>query len=243
MHPVLFHVGHLSLPSFGVLAAIGLLGGLALSERTAVRAGVEPAKLWDAGLFVVIAAFCLSRLQLVAANLKSFLAYPLLLLAVPALTPSGLAMTVLATYLWMRWKQLNARRSLEAWAPCALLVWGFLALGHLLEGSDPGLPTNLPWGMRMTDESTSLHPVALYACVYAWTLAGAIYHRAGRGDAAAWALLGAGLGQFLISFMRQPGVELFAGMDALEWIAIAMMVAGWLLLTFRNSRPMHRSLL
>ena len=57
MYPVLVRVGHVALPTFGVLAAIGLMGGLVLSQRTARLAGVDADELWDAGLFAVIAAF------------------------------------------------------------------------------------------------------------------------------------------------------------------------------------------
>ena len=60
MFPTLFHFGHVSLPTFGALAALGLMLALWLSERTAGLAGVDAAKLWDAGIFAVIAAFCLS---------------------------------------------------------------------------------------------------------------------------------------------------------------------------------------
>jgi hypothetical protein len=40
------------------------------------------------------------------------------------------------------------------------------------------------------------------------------------------ALAGAGAAQFLISFVRQPGIETILGLDALEWVGVAMMVAG-----------------
>ena len=36
MHPYLLHSGHLLLPTFGVLAAVGLMSALTLSLRTAV---------------------------------------------------------------------------------------------------------------------------------------------------------------------------------------------------------------
>ena len=149
MLPFLVHFGHLSLPTFGVLAAVGLLVGLGLSERTAGRAGVPAEKLWDAGLFAVIAAFVLSRVLLVVGNLKTFAAYPLLLLAVPSLTATGVLLTGVATFLWLRWKGVDVGRAVEAWAPCATVVWGFLALGHFAEGSDAGMATGLPWGVRM----------------------------------------------------------------------------------------------
>ena len=229
MHPVLVQFGHVTLPTFGVLAAVGLLAGLGLSQRTARLAGVDADRLWDAGMFLVIAAFVFSRVLLVVENFKSFRAYPGLLLAVPSLTASGVALTAVATWLWLRWRGIELERALNAWAPCAAIVWGFLALGHFAEGSDPGMATALPWGVRMTGESYALHPVALYAWVLAWGLAWVVYRRVRKGDAAVVALVLGGAGQFLISFVRQPGMEMVAGLDALEWVAVGMMVVGGLM--------------
>jgi phosphatidylglycerol:prolipoprotein diacylglycerol transferase len=236
MHPFLLRFGHLGLPTFGVLAAVGLVLGLTLSERTARRAGVNPDKLWDAGLFLVLAAFVFSRLLLIVTHFKTFLTFPMLLLAVPSLTSLGVLFTVLAGFVWLRGHGLDLRRSLEAWAPCGVLVWSFLALGHFAEGSDPGLPASVPWGVRMPGESVPLHPVALYACLFAAGISWWVYRRVGHGDASAVALLGAGLGQYLLSFVRQPGVTALAGLDALQWVALGMVLAGsvlWLL------RPPH----
>jgi phosphatidylglycerol:prolipoprotein diacylglycerol transferase len=209
-----------------VLAAVGLLIGLGLSQRTAIMADLQPDKIWDAGLFAVIAAFVLSRLLLVATHGKTFLAYPLLLLAVPSLTASGLLLTAIATLGWLRWKGIPLANALDAWAPCAAVVWGFLALGHFAEGSDPGMVTSVPWGMKMPGDAMTLHPVALYVSVLAWGLAVLAYRRVRHKDAAALTLVGAGAGQFLISFVRQPGLQVVAGLDVLEWVAVAMMVAG-----------------
>ena len=177
----------------------------------------------------MLAAFVLSRLLLVVGNWKTFVAFPLLLLAVPSLTAPGLLLTGIMTLVWLWWRQIDLRRALEAWAPCATLVWSFLALGHFAEGSDPGMATGLPWGMRMPGLAEPTHPVGLYVCLVAWGLTVLVVRRVGRGDAAATALLGAGAAQFLISFVRQPGMEELLGLDVLEWVAVGMMVAGMLL--------------
>src|SRR4051795_4652764 len=127
MHPTFFHIGFLTIPTFGILAATGLMLALALSLRTATAVGVNPARLWNAGLFAIIAAFVLSRLLLVATNLHTFLSYPILLLMVPSLTPLGLLLMAIATSIYLRIHQLPFLATLDAWAPCATLGWVFLA--------------------------------------------------------------------------------------------------------------------
>ncbi len=231
MHPNLLHLGHLTLPTFGVLAALGLMLALAVSQRTARLTGIDPDQLWDAGLFAVLAAFLCSRLLLVAEHFASFRAYPLLLLAVPSLTPSGLLLTAVSTYLWLRWKQLPVLPALDAWAPCAALVWAFLAVGHFAEGSDPGMPMHPQSYAASTTQP--LYPVALCACAAALVLFLAAYAwlRRGRrsGQTAALTVLAAGTAQFLLSFLRQPGLEMPLGLDALQWTALGLILTGTLL--------------
>ena len=224
MYPTLFHFEHVYLPTFGVLAASGILLALLLSERTAERVGIFPEKLWNAGVFAVIAAFFLSRLLLIATNFRTFLAYPIVLLAVPSLTPTGLLLTVIATCVWLYFKRIPILQTLDAWSPSAALIWVFLALGHYAEGSDPGMPTSLPW---------HVHPVALYAAVAANLIAAVSWILLGRhltpGVTAAFTLSAAGLAQFFLTFLRMPGELSLMGLDLLELAALGMLLAGILL--------------
>ena len=106
MHPYLFHSGHLLIPTFGVLAAVGLMAALTLSLRTAAAVSLPPEKLWNAGLFTLLSAFALSRLLLVVTNLHDFIAFPILLLMVPSLSATGILLTILATAIYLRLKHL-----------------------------------------------------------------------------------------------------------------------------------------
>jgi phosphatidylglycerol:prolipoprotein diacylglycerol transferase len=176
MFPTLFHLGHLTLPTFAALAALGLIAALLLSERAAALAAIPPAKLWDTGIFAVLAAFILSRLLLAITFWQSFRANPLLLLPVPALTPIGIILTLVATTVWLYFHRIPILRALDAWSPCATLVWSALALGHFAEASDPGTPTTLPWALPLfLGDHAHLHPVALYAALAAACLTLASY--------------------------------------------------------------------
>ncbi len=197
---------------------------LGLSQRTAVWAGLPPDAVWDSGLFSVLAAFCLSRLLLVLSNPFGFLGYPLLLLRVPSLTAAGMLATSIAALLWLRWRGLPVWRVLDAWAPCATVVWAFVALGHFAEGSDPGLPAR--FGVRFPGDASAQIPVALYAAGYALSLTGGLLTRLRRGQGTlAMALLGAGAGQFLLGFLRQPDESgITTLLDPLQWVAAGMIV-------------------
>ncbi len=229
MHPNLLHLGYFTLPTFGALAAIGLIAGLTLSLRTATKLGLDREKIWNAGLFTILVAFVLSRLLLVITNLRDFLTYPILLLMVPSLTAAGLLLTIIATILYLRLRHLPILRTLDAWAPCATLVWAFLALGHFAEGTDPGLPTRLPWGIAIPPSALRLHPIALYAAIAAILITLGLLrylspHRQ-AGDTMASALVATGVTQYLLTFLRQPfpyPVPLGNLLDPIQWIALGM---------------------
>ena len=239
MHPYLLHTGHLYLPTFGVLAAIGIMLALTLSERTARMLFLPAESVWNAGIFTVIAAFVLSRLLLVFMHFESFRRFPLLLLAVPSLTPTGFVLSALATCLFLLKAGLPLLRTLDAWSPCATLVWFFLALGHFAEGSDLGLPAT--HGLRLPGESVATYPVALYTAAFAALLAVLLFFvlRSTRppGQVAGFALFSAGLAQYFLTFMREPGLALPGPLDALEWLALGMIVAGSLLVANAARRP------
>ena len=238
MHPYLLHSGHLFLPTFGVLAAVGLMAALSLSLRTAATLGLNSEAVWNAGLFAFLAAFVLSRLLLVATNLSNFLHYPILLLMVPSLTATGLLLTALVTAIYLRLRHLPLLPTLDAWAAPATLIWAFLALGHFAEGSDPGLPSTLPWALAIPpDTAPRLHPVPLYAALAAALLTIALLRELPRrhhpGTITAVALAAAGVAQFLLTFFRQPNpypVPLGNLLDPIQWIALGMILTAALIL-------------
>jgi phosphatidylglycerol---prolipoprotein diacylglyceryl transferase len=238
VHPYLLHSGHLFLPTFGVLAAVGLMAALTLSLRTAATLGLNPEAMWNAGLFTLLAAFVLSRLLLVASNLSNFLHYPILLLMVPSLTVTGLLLTALVTAIYLRLRHLPLLPTLDAWAAPATLIWAFLALGHFAEGSDPGLPSTLPWALAIPpDTAPRLHPVPLYAALAAAFITIALLRELPRrhhpGTITAAALAAAGVAQFLLTFVRQPNpypVPLGNLLDPIQWIALGMILTAALIL-------------
>jgi len=233
MHPYLLHSGHLLLPTFGVLAAVGLMAALTLSLRTAAIVGLDPDKLWSAGLFALLSAFVLSRLLLIVANPHSFISYPVLLLTLPSLNALGIFLTILATTIYLRLRHLPLLDTLDAWSPCATLAWAFLALGHLAEGTDAGLPTTLPWGTAIPPSTTRLHPVALYAAIAAALLTVTLLRQLPRrhhpGNTLALALAASGTAQFLLTFLRQPFRD--SGLlDPIQWISLGMIALAGLVL-------------
>ena len=240
--PGTVRLGPLRFPVYGIFATAGLLSALAFSQRTARRAGVSALALWDAGIFAISAAFVVSRLLLVAENWATFRAMPLLVLALPSLTPTGILVTLGLTVLYLRRKRMDLRSAADAWLPPLCLLAGWLQVGHFFEGTDAGLPTGLPWAMVAPGDTIlgRTHPVQLYAAAAALLLAGWLYRRR-IGFPGQNAALGLGLGgavSFLLDMLRQPRPDVWPGsetalpLDGSQIAAAAAVVAGagfWLL--------------
>ena len=237
--PGTFRVGPFRIPVFGLFATAALLAALALSQRTAPKAGLAPQRLWDAGILAIAAAFIVSRLLLIAENFQTFRAFPMLVLSVPSLTAGGILLTAVASAIYLRFQRLPLLRVLDAWSPCAALLAAFLQLGHFFEGTDAGMPTALPWGVVSPGDTIlgRVHPVQLYALLLALALTAFLLHRLARphkpGQILALALLLGGPTSFLLDFLRQPQATLTElPLDPSQLLALAATLTGLALVTF-----------
>ncbi len=232
----------LHIPAYAVIAIAGMLAALWLSLRTAPLRSLEPEPLWDAGVFAIAAAFVLSRLLGLALfvvvehgqltlSLRDILSFS-------SISYLSLLVTALPVLLWLRWKHLPLLRVMDAWAPCAALLWSALSLADAASGAGGGLPTRLPWGIRSASSTgIRVHPVALYSAAAALALCGALFALLRRvrepGRVAAIGLIASGTTLFLLDMLRVPDQPLSHNLlDVSQWIALAAIVFGACLLAF-----------
>jgi phosphatidylglycerol:prolipoprotein diacylglycerol transferase len=231
-------LGPLRLSAYGVFAAIGLLAALGLSQRTAPLAGLRPQSLWDAGFFTATAAFVFSRLLLIVRDPHAFATIPMRILTLPSFTWLGMALTAVATLVYLLRRGLPLLRVLDAWAPCAAVLAAALSLGHFAEGTDTGMSTSLPWGVPSPDPALGrVHPVQLYVFAAALALAAVLFVQLQRspraGFVAAIALVAGGILSLLLAMLTQPTQPLATGwLEPGQWIAAASVLAGAVLLMF-----------
>ena len=237
----------LHIPAYALIAIAGMIAALWLSLRTATLRSLEPEKLWDAGVFAIAAAFVLSRLLGLALFVvveRGQLTLSLRdVLSFSSVSYLSLAITAIPVALWLRWKRLPLLRVMDAWAPCAALLWSALSLADAASGAGDGLPTQLPWGIRAASSSagTRVHPVALYSAAAALALFGALIALLRRlrapGTVAAIAFIASGTTIFLLDMLRVPDQAQAQPLshnllDMSQWIALAALVFGACLLAF-----------
>lgn len=253
MHPVLFKLGALLIPSYGALAAAGVLVALMLAQRTARTAGASPAQVWNVCVIALFTALVGSRILLVAVNWRELKRHPMWMLGLatihsPWLAGAGILIGALAAYAYMRWQHVPVLATLDALAaPLA----GGLALeqvGALLAGAGYGTEASVPWAVVYghplaqrwsgTPLGIPLHPVQAYAALAYATLAVLLLVwmplRQQAGDVAGVALLGMGVSVFVTEFWRDPegrGQMLHGALDAPQVAGIVFVLLGaWLLL-------------
>ncbi len=232
--PGIVRVGHVRVSVYGFIAAAGVIAAIWLSQYTARLAGLPEQKLWDAGMFVMTAAFVVSRALLVVQDPAAFLHYPLLVLSLPSLTYAGMGLTAVATLVQLRRQRLPLLTTLDAWTAPAALLGAFLALGHFAEGTDAGMPTTLPWGVVSARNATlgRVQPVQLYllmaAVFFCVTSLRLLQQRPGAGLIAARALLFGGIAFFLLDMLAEPAaVGGHALLDPGQYVALGGMALGF----------------
>src|SRR5579884_3500952 len=85
MHPVLFHLGGVTVYTYGVLVATGVLIGLWVARRQARRAGLDPERIWNLGIYMVLAALVTAKLWLVVLYWSYYVEHPRELFALSTL--------------------------------------------------------------------------------------------------------------------------------------------------------------
>lgn len=220
MHPILFEIGGWPVYSYGVLLAAAYLIGLQLGVVRARRAGVDPARIMDLGIYLIIAALVGAKLMLVAVDFNYFRQNPgeiLSLVRAGGVFYGGLIAAV-TVGLW-----LVRQYKLPVWSTADLMAPG-IALGHvvgrfgcLLAGCCYGRPTDVPWALTFTDPAAAanvgtplgipLHPTQMYDAGAELIILGLLLftERKGRRFAGRtfWAyLLLYGISRFVIEFYR-----------------------------------------
>ncbi len=261
VHPVLFHIGAILIPSYGAAAAVGVLLALFLAQRTARVAGLNAAHVWNLCVGALFAALIAQRLLLVFLNLRDLRSHPSWLLALamihhPLLAAFGSMAGALAAIAFARWQKLPMRATADALAAPLALGLAFEQLGALLAGSGYGTETGVRWAVTYTHPlaaiwsgtplGIALHPVQAYAAFafLSLTVALLILQPAlpRPGDLAGICLIGTGVSIYITEIWRDTegrGSLLDGALDGPQIGAILMVLAGTLLLLERSKSPIH----
>ena len=239
MHPHLARIGPVTIPTFGAVAAAGLVLSIVLAARGARAVSISEDAVWNLCLFTAAGTLLLSRLIIIAQVPRSFLHYPMYILTLPTVTQYGLLAALVSAIAYVLLKHLPLLRTADAVAPAALLLQAFLHAGSLFAGDDLGSPT-AAWMGRLIPGDRGFHPVALYAALLSLASAAvafAFLQRERRaGETFGLALVLAALARFFIDQLRPDYVlpETMAGFLRLDQVVLIAVTAAGLCFFFKR---------
>jgi len=175
VYPELFSIGPITVYSYGVLLAVSYLLGLWLAMRRAKRWGLDPSRVLDLGIYIIIAALIGAKLLLLIIDFDQFSRSTADLISLArsgGVFYGGLILAVVVAFWYIH------RHRLPFWTTCDVFAPG-IALGHvtgrlgcLAAGCCYGRPTDLPWGITFTNPLAAanvgtplgipLHPTQIY---------------------------------------------------------------------------------
>ena len=239
MHPLLFHLGSLQIHTYGVLVAAGFLIGITTAAHRAKSAGIEPERINDLGVILIVAGMLGGKLFHILFFWHDFItgwrAVGIASLREGFVFFGGFLAASLATVVYARIKKLPLAKIADAFAPSCALGHAFGRLGCFFEGCCFGQACSWPWAARFPFSPTPRHPTQLYEAAGNLIIFGAlsIYYRRKRFDGQVWWLyvLSYGVLRFIVEFFRGDyevhyfGVFTFGQFIAVGMILVALV--GW----------------
>jgi phosphatidylglycerol:prolipoprotein diacylglycerol transferase len=248
------HIGPLTLGTYGLMVAIGLVCAFFILRADFARRGIAA----DAEAIIGItglAGLAGSRLYHLLETPREFFAdpWPQLFSTMGFAFFGAVIGGFIALLFLARRFRMAPLLMLDAASPAGALGYGIGRIGCLISGDgDYGIPTSLPWGMSFPNGIVPtierVHPTPIYeflaAVVIFWILwrfgARALKTRAPNGVVFAAYLVLTGIARFLVEFIR-INPRSFYGLTNAQAASVVSIVAGVILLaSVRRSAPAPR---
>jgi phosphatidylglycerol:prolipoprotein diacylglycerol transferase len=149
MHRTIVELGPLAIRSYGLMLVIAFWLGIELSARVARQRGLDPGRILDMGLVVLVASLVGSRLLYVVSHLSEYQYDRIAVFKIweGGLTfYGGLIAGVGCGVAYLRWKRLPVLEITDIAAPYIALGIAIARVGCFLNGCCFGKATGLPWG-------------------------------------------------------------------------------------------------
>jgi phosphatidylglycerol---prolipoprotein diacylglyceryl transferase len=227
-------LGRITIQSFGVLSALGILLAAALSQRAARQLGKEPQVLLDFAVVGVLAGVVVGHLVHLFFYHPEELEEPwrIFMFWEGLSSMGGLLGGVLAAIVWFRVKGIPFRDYADAFALGMAPGWGVARLGCFTVHDHPGVHTDFFLAVRFP--SGPRHDLGLYEAILLLSLGAVLWdlHRRGLLRDRLLPLLAVvyGLGRFLLDFLRARDVAYadarHLGLTFAQYTAVVLVVWG-----------------
>ncbi len=175
MHPILFEIGGFPVYTYGVLLAAAYLSGLQFALMRARSRGLNPERVMDLGIWIIISALAGAKLLLLIVEFDTFGRNPkelLTLLRSGGVFYGGLIAAVVVALWYLRRHRMPMWTVTDVFAPGIALGHVIGRMGCFFAGCCFGSPTEVAWAITFrnpyaaenvgTPLNVPLHPTQLY---------------------------------------------------------------------------------
>lgn len=175
MLPVLFKIGPITIHTYGVMMAIGLLAALWFIMVQAKKRGYDKNVLLDAAFWIILVSLIGAKLILFVGHFSYYVSEPAELLNLAksgGVFQGGLTFGVIFAIIYFRKKKIPLWPTADIIAPAIALGHGFGRIGCFSASCCYGRECSLPWAVVFKNEyaheltgiplNVPLHPVQLY---------------------------------------------------------------------------------
>ena len=251
MHPIAFHLGPLTVHSYGVMIALAFLAGLWTATRRARRENIPGEKIADIVLWLMIGSIIGARTVYVTTYWRDeFANQPIseifMIQHGGLVYYGGFIGGAIAGFIHMRWKKMPFWKTADILAPSIALGNVFGRMGCLLNGCCYGRPCSLPWAIRFPlDHPTHgvrVHPTEIYDAldnfILYLLLAWLFRHKKFDGQVLATFLIGYAITRTIMEYFRgdYPPDHYHYGLTPGELVSIPIFIAGLLLAAVLSRR-------
>jgi phosphatidylglycerol:prolipoprotein diacylglycerol transferase len=240
MHPVILHLGPITIYSYGLMMALAFLTAGYLTGKELTRKGLNGELASTIVLWAAVGGLVGSRVLAIIDDWSGFLAAPFhsIFSGAGFVWYGGLVGGFLAVTWVIRRNGLPWAATMDCIAPGLALAHGIGRIGCELAGDgDWGRETTLPWGMTYPNAivgwdyppGVRVHPAPLYEMLAYTAIFGILWSISKRphrdGAVFWWYLLLAPAARFVIEFIR-INPPIFFGLSQAQLISLALVAIG-----------------
>jgi phosphatidylglycerol:prolipoprotein diacylglycerol transferase len=254
MHPVLFEAGPLTFYTYGLLLAAAYLLGLQFAIVRARARGLDPNRVMDLGIWIIISALVGAKLLLLVVERSQVAANPKELLNVlraGGVFYGGLVAAIVVSLIYLRRHRLPVWTTTDVFAPSIALGHVIGRFGCLFAGCCFGRPTDVSWAITFHDELAAangtplgvpLHPTQLYEAGAELLILGIllVFERRGRpfpGRTFWTYMLLYAVSRFVIEFYRGDPRGMVGSFSTSQFVSLLLAPVAILMLAVLRRRP------
>lgn len=237
----LFDIGPISVYSYGLMIAIGIVAAFYLADIRAKKQGLDGEHVYGLGFLGLIVGILGAKLLFYATEIKAIIANPKMLLSFSEgfVVYGGIIGGILGAYIYCKWKKLPVLKYFDLAIPSVALAQGFGRIGCFLAGCCYGRETTAWYGITFHDSpfapnGVSLIPTQLISSVadfaHFFLLLWVAKKKKTDGVVVTAYMICYSIGRFMIELLRNDPRGNVSLLSTSQFISIFMLMAGFVIL-------------